>query len=60
MKAYISADIEGITSVTSWDETEHGKPGHKPVREQMTAEVAAACEGALAVAKMCNRTFDNV
>jgi D-amino peptidase len=48
MKVYISADIEGVTNVTSRDETEHGKPGHEPAREQMTAEVAAACEGALA------------
>ena len=48
MKVYISADIEGVTGVTSWDETDHGKPGHQPAREQMTAEVAAACEGALA------------
>jgi D-amino peptidase len=48
MKLYISADIEGVTGVTSWDETDHGKPGHESAREQMTAEVAAACEGALA------------
>ncbi len=48
MKVYISADIEGVTGVTSWGETEYGKPGYKSAREQMTAEVAAACEGALA------------
>jgi D-amino peptidase len=48
MKVYISADIEGVTNVTSWDETEHGKPDHEAARNQMTAEVAAACEGALA------------
>jgi len=48
MKVYISADIEGVTGVTSWDEAEHGKPDYEPAREQMTAEVAAACEGALA------------
>jgi D-amino peptidase len=47
MKVYISADIEGVTNVTSADETEHGKPGHETACEQMTAEVAAACEGAL-------------
>ncbi len=48
MKVYISADIEGVANVTFGDETGHGKPGHEPAREQMTAEVAAACEGALA------------
>ena len=47
MKVYISADIEGITGVTHWDETEHGKEGYEVARAQMTAEVAAACEGAL-------------
>lgn len=47
MKVYISADIEGITGVTHWDETDQGKEGYEVAREQMTAEVAAACEGAL-------------
>lgn len=47
MKVYISADIEGITGVTHWDETELGKEDSKAFREQMTAEVVAACEGAL-------------
>lgn len=48
MKVYISADIEGVTGVTFWDETSRGKPGYEQARQQMTAEVAAACEGALA------------
>ncbi|MBU0595593.1 M55 family metallopeptidase [Candidatus Bipolaricaulota bacterium] len=48
MKAYISADNEGVTGVTLWDETSRGKPGYEQARHQMTAEVAAACEGALA------------
>ena len=47
MKIYISADIEGITGVTHWDETELHKEDSKVFREQMTAEVVAACEGAL-------------
>jgi D-amino peptidase len=47
MKVYISADIEGITGVTHWDETDLGKSEYTQFREQMTAEVAAACEGAL-------------
>ena len=47
MKVYISADIEGITGTTHWDETDIGKPGYDTFREQMTAETVAACEGAL-------------
>jgi D-amino peptidase len=47
VKVYISADIEGVTGVTHWDETELSKPESAAAREQMTAEVAAACEGAL-------------
>ncbi|MCR4392270.1 MAG: M55 family metallopeptidase [Candidatus Acetothermia bacterium] len=46
MKVYISADIEGVTGVTHWDETERSKPDYGLAQEQMTAEVAAACEGA--------------
>jgi D-amino peptidase len=48
MKIYLSADIEGITGVTHWDEADLNKADYTPFREQMTAEVAAACEGALA------------
>ncbi|MFH1610240.1 MAG: M55 family metallopeptidase [Candidatus Bipolaricaulota bacterium] len=48
MKIYISADIEGVTGVTHWDETEIGKPDYGVFREQMTAEVVAACEAATA------------
>jgi len=47
MKIFISADIEGITGVTHWDETNLSHAEHAAAREQMTAEVAAACEGAL-------------
>ncbi|MFM8319290.1 MAG: M55 family metallopeptidase [Chloroflexota bacterium] len=47
MKVYISADIEGVTGVTHWDETEQSKSVYEAAREQMTAEVIAACEGAL-------------
>jgi D-amino peptidase len=47
MKIYISADIEGITGVTHWDETELDKADSYAAREQMTAEVVAACEGAI-------------
>jgi D-amino peptidase len=47
MKVYISADIEGITGTTHWDEATKSKPDYKEFQQQMTAEVAAACEGAL-------------
>jgi D-amino peptidase len=47
MKIYISADIEGIAGVTHWDETELQHADSQVAREQMTAEVAAACEGAI-------------
>lgn len=47
MKIYITADIEGITDVTHWDETNLEKPDSRAACEQMTAEVAAACEGAV-------------
>ncbi len=47
-KLFISADIEGTCGIAHWDETEHGKPDYEYFRGQMTREVAAACEGALA------------
>ena len=47
MKIYISADIEGVTGATQWDETDRKHADCAEFREQMTAEVAAACEGAL-------------
>lgn len=47
MKVYISADIEGITGVTHWDEADRQNPDYSEFKEQMTAEVSAACEGAL-------------
>ena len=47
MKLYISADIEGITGVTNWEETDLDKGASEAARQQMTAEVTAACKGAL-------------
>ena len=47
MKVYLSADIEGITGSTHWDETDKKHSDFSEFREQMTAEVVAACEGAL-------------
>lgn len=48
MKVFISADIEGVTGINSWDETEKSHKDYEEFREQMTREVVAACEGALA------------
>ena len=47
MKIYISADIEGITGVTHWDETDKSKSDYREYAKQMTDEVKAACEGAI-------------
>lgn len=44
---FISADLEGVTDVTAWCETEMGKPGYEEARRQMTREVAAVCEAIL-------------
>lgn len=49
MKVYISVDIEGITGVTSWSETEFGNPDYYQFASQMTKETVAACEGAIAM-----------
>ena len=46
MKVYISADMEGVTGTTYWDETIRQQADSAEFRDQMTAEVAAACEGA--------------
>lgn len=48
MKIFISADIEGVCGVTAWDETETDKGSYAQFQKQMTREVCAACEGALA------------
>ena len=47
-RIFISADIEGTCGIADWDEATLGKADYEPFRRQMTAEVAAACEGALA------------
>ncbi len=47
MKIFISSDIEGVTGATHWNETDKAHADYAEFREQMTAEVAAACEGAL-------------
>jgi D-amino peptidase len=47
MKVYISADMEGVTGIAHWNETDKGKGDYGYFADQMTREVAAACEGAL-------------
>ncbi|MDO4484392.1 MAG: M55 family metallopeptidase [Clostridia bacterium] len=48
-KIFLSADIEGTCGIAHWNETEkaHGDE-YAPFSEQMSKEVAAACEGVLA------------
>jgi D-amino peptidase len=48
MRFFISADIEGVTGINDWSETNKGNPEYAEFRTQMTREVVAACEGALA------------
>ena len=47
MKIFLSADMEGITGSTLFDEVEKTHADYREFQEQLTAEVAAACEGAL-------------
>lgn len=48
MKVFISADIEGITTTTSWEEGNSSHPSYGPHAKQMTEEVLAAIAGAKA------------
>ncbi len=48
MKIYISADLEGITGVSAWDEVDKSHKDYPRFQAQMTEEVKAACAGALA------------
>ncbi len=48
MKLFISSDIEGTCGITNWDETHAGGPLYGYFSAQMTREVVAAVEGALA------------
>lgn len=46
MKVFISADIEGVTGCTDWDETIKDHADYPYFALQMTKEVDAACKGA--------------
>lgn len=48
MKVFISADIEGVSGITAWDEARKNQAVYREFQLQMTRETAAACEGALA------------
>lgn len=48
MKVFISADIEGVNNIVSWDETDSKSSEYNYFRKQMTDEVAHACIGAKA------------
>ncbi|MBO5973565.1 MAG: M55 family metallopeptidase [Clostridia bacterium] len=48
MRVFISADIEGCAFTTAWEDTQKGQPEYPAAVKQMTAEVKAACEGAIA------------
>ncbi len=47
MKVFISADIEGVAGISQWDETNHEHMRGRYYAEQMTKEVAAACQSAI-------------
>jgi len=48
MKVYISADIEGVTGIGHWNETDKGFPNeYSWFQKQMTAEVSAAANAAI-------------
>jgi D-aminopeptidase len=47
MKVYISADIEGVCGVSSWNETEIENGEHERAAAEMQKEVLSACQGAL-------------
>jgi len=47
VKVFISADIEGIGGVTTWDQAATDRPDHPRARQWMTEDVNAAIEGAL-------------
>lgn len=46
MKVYLSCDVEGTCGIAAWDEAGKGGPFYTYFAEQMSKEVAAACEGA--------------
>ena len=48
MKLFISADIEGVAGIANWEEANPAHALYPRFAEQMSREVAAVCEGAVA------------
>jgi D-amino peptidase len=48
MRIFVSADIEGVAGISSWEEAGTDQTEYAYFKEQMTREVVAACEGAVA------------
>lgn len=48
MRVFISADIEGVSGTVSWHQIEKDPTAYAAACREMTREVAAACEGAIA------------
>lgn len=46
-KYFLSCDIEGTCGIAAWDETDAGTSRYPAFADQMSREVAAACEGLL-------------
>jgi D-amino peptidase len=47
VRVFVSADIEGVSGITTWEEARPSQPEYAAFRRQMQAEVGAACEGAI-------------
>ena len=58
MRVFISADIEGIATTTIWPQAQREGIGYAEACREMTAEVAAACEGAIAAGASYIRVKD--
>lgn len=58
MNVFISADIEGIATTVLWEQATKTGYGYEAACRQMTAEVAAACEGARAAGATYIRVKD--
>lgn len=46
MKVFISADIEGVSGLTAWDDARANGRMYRDMCDQLSKEVAAACRGA--------------
>jgi len=47
MRVFLSVDIEGVAGISHWDEASNSHPDYPRFQQQMNAEAAAACQGAL-------------